>query len=135
MVICGQRCAHFLRNGKLVLCIFKRMYGVETKTAADIIKKLCVNNNPLSQARLYINLERRNFHKTLNLKYRLQMTVLEEFNYNYAGTGFYIISMHLTPVYKFIQRKKNMHQNAGYMGLRICLWFLTLQIKVSDINI
>lgn len=117
MVICGQRCAHFLRNGKLVLCIFKRMYGVETKTAADIIKKLCVNNNPLSQARLYINLERRNFHKTLNLKYRLQMTVLEEFNYNYAGTGFYIISMHLTPVYKFIQRKKKHASKCWLYGI------------------
>lgn len=64
------------------------MCGVETKTAADIIKKLYVNNNPLSQARLYNNLERRNFHIALNLKYRLQMTVLEEFNYNYAGSGF-----------------------------------------------
>lgn len=96
------------------------MCGVETKTAADIIKKLCVNNNPLSQARLYNNLERRNFHIALNLKYRLQMTVLEEFNYNYAGSGFtsYQCTWHRsTDLY----REKNMHQNAGYMGLRICL--------------
>lgn len=52
------------------------MCGVETKTTADIIKKLCVNNNPLSQARPYNNLERRNFQIALNLKYRLQMTVI-----------------------------------------------------------
>lgn len=97
------------------------MCVVETKTAADIIKKLCVNNNPLSQARLYNNLERRNFHIALNLKYRLQMTVLEEFNYNYAGRA---VLHHINALDTGLQiyiEKKNMHQNAGYMGLRICL--------------
>lgn len=34
------------------------------------------------------------------------MMVLEEFNYNYVGIGFYIILMYLILVYKFIQRKK-----------------------------
>lgn len=92
------------------------MYGVETKTAADIIKKLCVNNNPLSQARLYINLERRNFHKTLNLKYRLQMTVLEVCRYRFL----HHINALDTGLQIYIEKKK-MHENAGYMGLRIRL--------------
>lgn len=34
------------------------------------------------------------------------MMVLEEFNYNYVGIGFYIILMYLILVYRFIQRKK-----------------------------